>query len=214
MRIFLDSANLDDAHQAWALGFVDGVTTNPSLMAATARPPLEVLEDLLEITSGPVFFQTTAPSAEERKRDAVIASNRDKERVVIKLPSTTENMTLAQKLSDDGLQVCITAVSHPSQAMLAGKVGAAYIAPYVNRLSHQMGDGVKVVRDCVKVLEGTSTQVLAASLKSTDEAVAAVIAGATAITTTLELIMALSEHEFTNEAIAQFDVASKMEKAE
>ncbi|KAA3647293.1 MAG: hypothetical protein DWQ07_07270 [Chloroflexi bacterium] len=207
MQFFLDSANLDDARRAMELGFVDGVTTNPSLMAAAGRPPLDVLDDLLETTPGPVFFQMTAHSLNEREQDAYTASERYVDRVVIKLPATTENMTLAHKLVADGLLVCITAVSHPSQAMLAGNVGAAYIAPYVNRLTQQMGDGLRVLSDCVKVLEGTSTQVLAASLKSTDEAVAAVLAGASAITIPLDLILAISEHELTYKAIAQFDEA-------
>lgn len=207
MQLFLDSANLDDARRAMELGFVDGVTTNPSLMAATGRLPFDVLDELLEITPGPVFFQMSDHSVEERQQDAYVAAERARDRVVIKLPSNTDNMTLAHKLAADGLQVCITAVSHPSQAMLAGKVGAAYIAPYVNRLTHQMGDGLRVLSDCVKVLEGTPTQVLAASLKSTDEAVAAILAGAPAITIPLDLILALSEHELTQKAIAQFDEA-------
>lgn len=204
LQLFLDSANLDEVRQAMSLGFVDGVTTNPSLMAGTGRPPLEVLDDLLGISPGPVFFQVTSQTVEDGEHKAYRAADRARDRVIIKLPSTTENMALAAKLVSDNLQVCITAVSHPAQAMMAGKIGAAYVAPYVHRLTRQMGDGLGVVQNCARLLEGTTTQVLAASLKSADEAIAAVLAGASAITLPLDLIMALSEHELTQKAIAQF----------
>jgi transaldolase len=204
MAIYIDSADTDDARRARELGFVKGVTTNPAHMAKAGRPGLEVLRDLLEIFDGPVFYQVTTGSVEERIDQVWEAYNIRPQQVVIKLPATTDNYTIVSRLAPSGVTFCVTAACSAAQAYLAAQAGAGYVAPYVNRLTRQLGDGLAVVRDMARILQGSQTSVLAASLKSVDEVEASILAGARDVTMPLDLIMALGEHELSRQAIVEF----------
>jgi transaldolase len=204
MAIYLDSADIEDARRAKALGFVQAVTTNPTHIAKTGRPGLDVLRDLLAVFDKPVFYQVTADSIEARIGQIWEAHQIGAGRVVIKVPATTENYTVVSQLAPSGIPFCVTAACNTMQAYLAAQVGAFFVAPYVNRLTRQLGDGLGVVRDMAAVLQGTETRVLAASLKSVDEVADALKAGAHHVTMPLDLIMALGEHELTRRAIAEF----------
>ncbi len=207
MPLFIDSADIEDVRRAFELGFVTGVTTNPALIARTGRPGLEVLNDLLDLTNGPVFYQVTAANLKGRSEQAREASRQAPRRVQVKMGATTENISLAAHLSREGVMCCVTAVASPAQAYLAALSGVTYVAPYVNRLTRQMRDGVAVVRQCVEVMKGTSTRVLAASLKSADEMLEVIMAGAHDITIPLELILKLGDHELSDKAIEEFAAA-------
>ena len=207
MAIYLDSANGDDARRAKELGFVGAVTTNPTLIAKTGRPGLEVLRELLEIFDGHVFYQVTAPTTEARIDQAWEAHEIRPDKVVIKIPATTEDLAMAAKLIAAGIDCTITAVASPAQAYIATQIHASFVAPYVNRLTRQLGDGLAVVRDIAQVIDGTQTKVLAASLKSVDEVVQTLLAGAHHVTLPLDLILAMGEHEFSQRAIAEFNAA-------
>jgi transaldolase len=204
MAIYLDSADVEDARRAKALGFVRAVTTNPTHISKTGRPGLEVLRELLDVFDKPVFYQVTAASLEARIDQIWEAHEVRAGRVVIKVPATTENYTIVSELAPRGITFCVTAACNGMQAYLAAQAGAAFVAPYVNRLTRQLGDGLAVVRDMASMLQGTETCVLAASLKSVDEVAAALKAGAHHVTMPLDLIMALGEHELTHQAIAEF----------
>ncbi|HTX78620.1 MAG TPA: transaldolase family protein [Longilinea sp.] len=204
MALFLDSAIMDDVRSAMQLGFVTGVTTNPSLIAKAGRPGLMVLRDILDATHGPVFYQVTADAVEERMSQARKAAEFNPQRVIVKIPATTENIAMAYRLTKEGIVCCVTAVSSSAQAYLSAQAGAAYAVPYVNRLTRQLGDGIAVLRDCKAVVAGTSTKILAASLKSPEEVVAAVIAGADDITIPLDVIMKLGDHPLSQKAIEDF----------
>jgi transaldolase len=204
MAIYVDSASTDDARRARELGFVQGVTTNPAHLAKTGRPALEVLRDLLEIFDGPVFYQVTAGSVEERIDQVWEAHHIRPQQVVIKLPATADNYTIVSRLAPSGITFCVTAACSAAQAYLASLAGAAYVAPYVNRLTRQLGDGLAVVRDMARILEGSQTSVLAASLKTVDEVEASILAGAKDVTMPLDLIIALGEHELSQQAIVEF----------
>ncbi len=205
MAIYLDSAELAEAQRALSLGFVRGITTNPTLIARSGRPGAEVLADLLHLTSGPVFYQITALTEAERIEQAHETFDLAPERLIIKIPATTENYALAAGLIADGVTCCMTAVSSAAQAYLAGEIGAAYIAPYVNRLTRNLGDGPALVRQMAAVLSGMPTRILAASLKSPDEVVEAVLAGAHDVTTTLDVLLAMGEHPLSQQAIDAFN---------
>ncbi len=207
MAIYLDSAQLDDVRQARQLGFVAAVTTNPTLIAQTGRPGLDVLRDILEMTAGPVFYQVTGATVARRREQAWEAHQFAPGRVVVKIPATTENMPLAAELAAGGVTCALTAVASPAQAYLATQVSARYIAPYVSRLTRDLGDGVAIVRDMARLVDGTPTEILAASLKTVDETVAALLAGAHHVTLPLDLILALGEHELSQQAIAQFNAS-------
>jgi transaldolase len=201
--VYLDSAHPSDARRAQQLGFVEAITTNPTLIARTGRPGLEVLAELVEIFDGHVFYQVTAPSVEGRYDQAWEAHEVRPDKVVIKIPATVENLTMAARLIDAGIECAITAVYSPAQAYLAAQVEATFAIPYVNRITRQLGDGLAVVRDVAQVLRGTQTEVLAASLKTVDEVVATLLAGAQHVTIPLELILAMGEHELSRQAIEE-----------
>jgi transaldolase len=204
MAIYLDSADIEDARRAKALGFVRAVTTNPTHISKTRRPGLEVLRELLAVFDKPVFYQVTAESVEARIDQIWEAHEIHAGRVVIKVPATTENYTIVSQLAPSGITFCVTAACNAMQAYLAAEVGAAFVAPYVNRLTRQLGDGLAVVQDMAYILQGTETCVLAASLKSVDEVTAALKAGAHHVTMPLDLIMTLGEHELTRQAMVEF----------
>ncbi len=209
MGVYLDSANPGDAQRAQQLGFVEAITTNPTLIARTGRPGLEVLAELVEIFDGHVFYQVTAPTAEGRYDQAWEAHEIRPDKVVIKIPATLENLAMAARLIDSGIECAITAVYSPAQAYLAAQVEATFAIPYVNRITRQLGDGLAVVRDVAQILQGTQTEVLAASLKTVDEVVATLLAGADHVTIPLDLILAMGEHELSRQAIEEFNASLK-----
>lgn len=209
MGILLDSANPDEVRRAQELGFLDDVTTNPTLIAQTGRPGLDVLGELVEIVKGHVFYQVTAEDVEARYDEAWEAHEVRPDKVILKIPATIENFALTTRLVQNGIECAITAVTTPAQAYLASQVNASFAIPYVNRLTRQLGDGVAIARDMVRILEPTETEVLAASLKSVDEVVATMLAGVRHVTIPLDLILAMGEHELSQQAITQFNESLK-----
>lgn len=205
MAVYLDSADINDAHRAQALGFVAAVTTNPTLIAKTGRPGLDVLRELVDVFDKHVFYQVTAGTVQARLDQAWEAHDIRPGRVVIKIPATTENLPVVAELTAGGIECLLTAVASPAQVYLAAQVDARYVAPYVSRLTHHLGDGIAIVRDMARILAGTETEIVAASLKSVEEAVAVLLAGAHHVTLPLDLILTMGEHELTRQAVAQFN---------
>jgi transaldolase len=209
VAFYLDSADINDVKQAMALGFVAGVTTNPALVAKTNRPGLEVLKEILSLTSGKVWYQVTAEDLQGRAEQARQIFSLAPERIQVKIGATTENIGLTAKLAKEGLAMTVTAVSSAAQAYLAAEAGAKYVAPYVNRLTRQLGDGVAILKDCVQVCHGSDTRVIAASLKTPEEVVAVVLAGAQDVTIPLALIQEMGNHPLSDKAIEDFTRAIK-----
>lgn len=207
MGVYLDSANPDDARRAQSLGLVEAVTTNPTLIARTGRPGLDVLSELVEIFDGHVFYQVTADTVEQRYDQAWEAHEIRPDKVIIKIPATTENIAMTSRLVDAGIECAVTAVASPAQAFLAAQAQASFVAPYVHRLTQHTGDGLAIVRDMAQLLAGTQTEILAASLKSVDEIVAVMLAGAHHVTVPLDLILAMGEHELSRKAIEEFNAS-------
>jgi transaldolase len=206
MTLFLDSALADDARRAGALGFVGGVTTNPTLMAKAARPAEDVIRELCALCPGIIFYQLAAPTLAERETEAHRMANLNPGRVGIKIPCTLENLALAARLSKAGYVVGITAIFSAAQAHLACQAGARYVLPYVNRSTRLLGDGLALVREMRAVIDAnrSATEIIAASLKSTDEAVQTVLAGAHHLTLPLAIIEAMGQHPLSEQAIEEF----------
>ncbi|MBN1565056.1 MAG: transaldolase [Anaerolineae bacterium] len=194
MGIYLDSAKPEDARRAQSLVFVEAITTNPTLIAATGRPGLDVLGELVEIFDGHVFYQVTAPTGEGRVDEAWEAHEIRPDKVVIKIPATTENFAMAAKLVDAGIECAMTAVYSPAQAYLAAQTEVTFVIPHVNDLKHHLGDSMAVVRAMARLVEGTSTEVLATGLESVDEVVAALLAGAHHVAVPFDLILAMGDY--------------------
>ncbi|MCA9490137.1 MAG: hypothetical protein KC621_09440 [Myxococcales bacterium] len=202
MAIWLDSADIDVVREAWLSGRIVGVTTNPSLIASTGRPPLDVIADLARNCGGTVFHQLTAPTPaarrEEAERALELAPN-----VGLKIPCTWENLALVS-LFAKRRTVGVTAIFSAAQAVLAAQAGAACILPYVNRTTRLLGDGPGLVRRMRSVLEGTSTRIVAASLKSPEEAVETLLAGAHDLTLPPAVLQAMAQHDLSDAAVEAF----------
>jgi transaldolase len=209
--LLLDSADVVDARRAAQLGLVRGVTTNPTLLAASRRPPEAVIPALADTLPGTVFYQLTAETSAAREAEAHRFARLRPGRVGIKVPTTTENLALVASLVADGLTCAMTAIFSPAQALLAVEAGAAFVIPYVNRTTRLLGDGPGLVRQMRQVIDasGSPMRILAASVKSPDEAVAALLAGAHDLTLPLAVIEALGEHPASFAAIDEFRAAAR-----
>lgn len=210
--IYLDSADLGEAAVAAEMGFVSGMTTNPSLMAKHNRPPLEQLRAVLDVFhNGPVFYQPGRVERAAAEGEAYRAYELDPTRVVLKLPATTEMCRLAFLLTEQGIACAMTAVYSPSQAIMAHQVGCQWVIPYVDRARRLLDGGEGLVSSLASVLEvlDSHTRVLAASLKTPEQVSRAVADGAHAVTLPMPVLMQLSEHLLTESAMAEFDQATK-----
>lgn len=207
MAIYVDSASPDDVRQAVELGFVVGVTTNPKLLGRVDEPAERLLPELCDIVGdGVVFYQLTAATVEERRREALRVAGLRPGRIGLKIPCTTENLVLLPNLVREGFICGVTAVFSAYQALLACEVGADYVVPYVNRATRQLGDGIALVEEVAGVIEvtGASTEILAASFHNLTEVVGATRAGADHVTVPLNLLSGLGDHPLSERAIEEF----------
>ena len=211
MSLYLDSALADDARKAFGTGLVKGITTNPKLIAQAGRPAREVILQLCDLSTGIVFHQLTAETIVGRKEEAEQMANLHPRRIGLKIPCTYENLALASGLANHGYVVGITAIFSPQQVYLACQAGVQYILPYINRSTRLLGDGIALVHQMRAVIdaEGSATQIIAASIKSPDEAVATLLAGAHHLTLPLSLIETMAEHPLSAQAIEEFAQANK-----
>lgn len=205
VTLYLDSASAAEARQAMALGFVSGITTNPTLMAKVQGRPFDIIAELADLCPGPVFYQLTAPTVAEREAEArrVLALRPN---IALKIGMTTENLALAAKLAKEGVKVGMTASYSAAQTYLACQANVLYSIAYVNRSTRLQGDGLALVAEMRAVIDAveTTTKILVASLKSPAEVVQAVIAGAHAVTVPLALLLELGNHPLSDQAIEEF----------
>lgn len=208
--ILIDSADVDEVRQAVELGFVRGCTTNPALMARIDDEPAKVIEEICRVVPGPVFYQLTKGSVEGREVEAKEFYAIAPDKVVLKVPMTTENMGLVSRLVPE-VPCAATAVFSGYQTLLAIEAGCTYVIPYVNRATRLLGDGLKLVGEMLEVIRvaGRPLEIVAASIKGPEEAAAAFVAGAHHLTLPLNVILSLGEHQFSQAAIAEFNKVSK-----
>ncbi|MFO0604219.1 MAG: transaldolase family protein [Polyangiales bacterium] len=207
--LLVDSAKPDEVREAAALGFVTSVTTNPTLVAAAGRPAAELVRELAAIVSGTVFYQLTADTVEGRIAEADAMLRVAPGRVGLKIAATPDNLPLVARYRS--VPVAVTAIFGASQALVAAAAGARYVIPYVNRTTRLVGDGLAWVRQLRAVCDATGgkTEVLAASVKSPEEAVATLLAGAHHLTLPLAVLRALGGHPLSDATVAEFARAGK-----
>jgi len=212
VTLLLDSALAEDARRAGALGFVGGLTTNPALMAKAGRPADEVIRELCGLVPGTVFYQLTASTVAEREAEAQRMAHLVPGRVGLKIPCTLENLSLAARLAKAGHTVGMTAIFSPAQVYLACQAGARYVLPYVNRSTRLLGDGLGLVRQMRAVIDASRlpVEIIAASVKSPQEAVDTVLAGAHHLTLPLIVIEAMGQHPLSEQTIEEFAQAGKI----
>ncbi|NVB37972.1 fructose-6-phosphate aldolase [Pseudenhygromyxa sp. WMMC2535] len=205
MELFIDTADVKEIESAQAMGLLDGVTTNPTLVAKTGRPHREVLEEICELVSGPVSAEVHAVVYDEMMREArelaTIAPN-----IVVKIPLIEEGIRAVRSLSDEGIKTNVTLCFSPLQGMLAAKAGATYISPFVGRLDDIGHDGMALVEQLVDMYEryDFETKVLVASVRSPSHVVEALRLGADVATIPFGVIAKLIHHPLTDAGLARF----------
>lgn len=203
--IYLDSALIEDAQKITQLGWVKGITTNPTLLAKSHLSPEVTLQKLSQLSPGEVYYQVTASESEEMLQEAYQAYEIIGVKTVIKVPATPSGFQTCAQLFPK-IPCTVTAVYSPSQAIIARESRAYSVAVYVNRATRLLGDGLELIREVSSVLEGYSTKILAASLKSPQEAVNAIKAGANHLTLPLPLLLEMSYHPLSLETVKEFEV--------
>lgn len=208
MAIYIDSANPDEVKQALDLGWVKGVTTNPLLLAREGTEVEKLLTTLGNLASGSVFYQLVSETFQDMINEAERARAILEDRLVVKLPPTDLGFDVCSQLASR-IPCCPTAIYSPAQALVAAEAGVQFIAVYVNRASKLIGDGIGLVRSIAEVLDGTQTEILAASIKSPEEAVDAVKAGAHHLTLPFSTLTQMTGHELSDAAVQEFRSAGK-----
>lgn len=205
MKIFLDTANLEEIAKGLDLGVVDGVTTNPTLIAKEGRPIEEQIRAICEMVDGDVSAEVVSTTADEMIREgrrlAAIHPN-----VVVKVPLTRDGIKAASRLSKEGVRLNITLCFSAAQALLAAKAGAYIVSPFIGRLDDISADGMELIRSITRIYAnyGFPTQVLAASVRSPMHVVEAAKAGAHIATLPFKILDALFLHPLTDKGLAQF----------
>jgi transaldolase len=201
--IYLDSALMSEAKIAEKLGWVKGITTNPTLLAKSDLAPKETLKKLAAISPGELYYQLMATDFEGMVTEGRQAFKIVGEKLVLKVPATTVGFQVVTRLSLE-IPCAVTAIYSAAQAVVAAEVGADYAIAYVNRATRLLGDGLQLVREMASVLQGSQTRILAASLKSPEEAAAALQAGAYHLTLPLPVLQAMAIHELSEQTVEEF----------
>lgn len=205
MKFFLDSANIDELKKTAAWGIVDGVTTNPSLIAKEGRPIEEQIRRICDVIDGDVSASvvrtTHREMVTEGRRLAAIHPN-----VVVKCPLTRDGITATHELSEDGHRVNVTLCFSAAQALVAAKAGAYIVSPFVGRLDDIGQDGSELIRQIVKIYQnyGYPTKILSASVRSTTHVIESALAGAHIATMPFKVLDGLFTHILTERGLEQF----------
>ena len=206
MKFFVDTADTQAIRELAALGMVDGVTTNPSLILKSGRDIEEVTREICTLTDGPVSAEVVAENADDMIREglhlATIAPN-----IAIKVPLTWDGLRACKALSEKGHMVNVTLCFSPAQAILAAKAGASFISPFIGRLDDIHLDGIELIADIRQIYDnyGIETQVLAASIRSVNHVIECARIGADVITAPPNVIKAMASHVLTDRGLAQFN---------
>jgi len=206
MKIFLDTANIAEIKEAHSWGVIDGVTTNPSLIAREGRDFVATIAEICEIVKGPVSAETVAVDAAGMVREGRLLAQVS-EHVVVKVPLTKEGLKATRTLSDEGIDVNVTLCFQANQALLAAKAGAAYISPFLGRLDDISHDGVELIRQITDIYANypeLGTEVLAASIRHPVHMTAVAQAGADVATLPFKVLSQMFEHPLTDSGLQKF----------
>ncbi len=205
MKFFIDTANIEEIKKGVEMGMVDGVTTNPSLIAKEDKPFEEIIKEICTIVDGPVNAEVVSLDAlgmiKEAKELVKIDDN-----IVIKVPMIVEGLKAVKKLTADGIKTNVTLIFSSAQALLAAKAGASYVSPFVGRLDDISHQGMDLVADIMAVYQnyGYESEVIVASVRSPLHVMDAALIGADIATIPLKVIEQLAKHPLTDKGMDQF----------
>ena len=205
MKIFLDTANLEEIREAAALGVIDGVTTNPSLLARETGDPEEMLVEICMTVNGPISGEVVATEADEMIEEGRHLASLH-ENIVVKIPCIWEGLKATKVLSGEGKRVNMTLIFSPTQALLAAKAGARYVSPFLGRLDDIATPGMELVADIIQIFDhyDFDCEVLAASLRHPLHIVEAARIGADIATMPKKVFSMLLKHPLTDSGLQRF----------
>jgi len=205
MKIFLDTANINEIREALSWGVLDGVTTNPTLIAKEGKDLKTVLDEIFNLVKGPVSVECTHTEAEDLIREAreiaKIAPN-----VVVKIQATKDGLKAINAVSKEGIKVNTTLVFSANQALLAAKAGARYVSPFIGRLDDIGNEGMQVIRDIVEIFnaQNIKTEVLVSSIRHPIHVIEAAKTGAQVATMPFAVLEKMIQHPLTDKGLKQF----------
>jgi len=205
MKFFIDTANLDEIKKGVEMGMVDGVTTNPSLIARETKPFEEILKDICAVVDGPVSAEVVSLEADgmvaEAQELAKISDN-----IVIKIPMIVEGLKAVKKLTDMGIKTNVTLVFSSTQALLAAKAGATFVSPFVGRLDDISQNGMELIEDIMTIYGnyGCISEIIVASVRNPLHVRDAALIGAHVATIPLKVIEQLAKHPLTTNGMEKF----------
>ena len=205
MKFFIDTADVAEIRDLASTGMVDGVTTNPSLIAKSGRNMLEVIAEICGIVDGPVSAEVAAMDVDgilaEGRKLAGVATN-----VVVKVPLTREGLTATAQFSAEGIQTNVTLCFSAAQALLAAKAGASFISPFVGRIDDTGSDGMELISEIRQIYDNYDfdTEILAASIRTPGHVAQAALSGADCATIPPDVFLSLFKHPLTEKGLDQF----------
>ena len=205
MKLFLDTANIDEIREVNSWGVICGVTTNPSLIAKEGRDFKEVINTICKIVDGPISAEVVSMDAEgmvkEAREYAAWHPN-----VIIKVPMTIDGLKATKILSSEGIKTNLTLIFSPAQALLCARAGATYVSPFLGRLDDIGHEGMTLVRDIAEIfaIHGISTEIIAASIRSPLHVIDAAMAGADIATIPYKVMVQMTKHPLTDNGIERF----------
>lgn len=205
MKFFLDTANIDEIKEAHAMGMVDGVTTNPSLIAKEGRDFETIIKDICRIVDGPISAEVisldTDGMVEEARGLSAIHKN-----IVVKIPMTIDGIKASRTLADEGIDTNVTLVFSPLQALMAAKAGAAYVSPFIGRLDDLAQEGMLLVEQIVEIYSNYAfhTEIIVASIRSPVHVLDAALIGADIATIPFNVLGKLASHPLTDKGLKAF----------
>lgn len=205
MKLFIDTANLDEIKKANSMGIISGVTTNPSLVAKEGADFKQRIKDIAAVVKGPISAEVVSLEADRMVEEARGLASIDTN-IVIKIPVTPEGLKATKMLAAEGTAVNATLVFSANQALLAARAGALYVSPFVGRMDDIGNEGMEVVRDIVDIFDihGIQAQVIAASIRHPMHVTMAALAGAHIATVPFSVLQAMIKHPMTDLGIERF----------
>jgi transaldolase len=210
MKIFVDTANLDEIRELASWGVIDGVTTNPTLVAKSGRSFSEIVEEIFDIVDGPISLEVMSEKADDMVKEAkdLVSKIPQKHRknIAIKIPMTAEGLKATKMLKKEGIKTNVTLVFSANQALLAAKAGATFVSPFIGRLDDIGKEGMKVIEEIMEIFTNydIETEVIVASIRHPIHVIQAARLGADIATIPPEVIRKMVKHSLTDAGIQSF----------
>lgn len=206
MKIFIDTANVEEIKAAARMGILSGVTTNPSLIAKEGRVFEEVIAEIVKIVDGPISAEVVSPDAENMVKEAIELA-KIHPNIVIKIPICEEGLVATAELKKLGIKTNVTLIFSSTQALMAARAGASFVSPFIGRLDDIADDGAKLVEEIADIfnIHGIETEIIAASIRGPQDVVKSALAGADIATIPFKVLKQMLQHPLTDKGIEKFN---------